>query len=185
MGMKIRGAVGVIIVTLLPLMFIFLLLRDGWFCDVDFVKEVSPVDIFNVFVTAVVAIWLGRYVTKKLTEQRFIKEFLIADISKIESGLDALKQLTSMDQVEVYAIFQSLRTIQTQIDILQKTTRAAELDSSEVEKLTGQYRRIYVITTDADGDTVNIVNKREEINTHYHNFIISLREIICQINKHS
>ena len=57
--------------------FIYHLCIMKWFCSIQYTNEISPVEIINLFSTAIIAIWLGLSISKRLTEQRFIKEFLI------------------------------------------------------------------------------------------------------------
>ena len=165
--------------------FIVDLLCNKWHCNIEYTNSVSLIEIINIAVTVSVTIWLGWYVTKKLAEQRFIKEFLIADIYKIEESLTALERLTLAGKLEVETVFQNLHFLRAKIDILQKTTEIAEIETSEISNLLALHIQIHAKTTNADGNEIDIASQKTEISELCKKFVLSLREIVCYINRHS
>ncbi len=174
-----------IVGILLLVSFVVFLLYSKWLCRVKLTESISPIEVINVFLTAFIAVWLGRYVTKRLTEQRFIKEFVIADIYKIEESLTALERLTLADKLDIETIFQSLQILRSKIEILQKTTEIAGIENSEINNLKVLHTNIFNATTNSDGNEVDIASNKNEIQVLYQKFILSLRRIICHINKQS
>lgn len=166
-------------------LFVKYLFCSNWFSEINLDHSISPLDLFNITITAFIAIWLGRYVTRKITEQRFIKEFVIADIYKIENLLDSIDKLTRSEQLEIETIFTELSVLRNKIDIVQRTAVITEINNPAIENLTVLHSRLFNLATDADGDLVNLRQKKTEIDSLVRDFIISLREIICKINKSS
>jgi hypothetical protein len=163
--------------------FIATLLCNKWHCSIKFTSEVSPVEIVNIFITAIIAIWLGMHVTKKLSEQRFLKEFIIADIYKIEESLDALERLTITDRLDIGTIFQAVQILRMKIEILEKTSNIFDMGNPDIKNLSILHTEIYTAATDVDGEDVDIALKRDEIQELCSKFILLLRKIVHHINK--
>jgi hypothetical protein len=47
---------------------------------VKLTNEVNPMDLFSAVFSALAAIWLGWYITRKLSAQKFEEEYIIADM---------------------------------------------------------------------------------------------------------
>ena len=66
------------------------IVREDWFASLDADTNLNPVEPMGIIVSAALTIWIGWYITKKLTEQRFEKEYLIKDLATIEQKVDEL-----------------------------------------------------------------------------------------------
>ena len=82
-----------LIALVLIIIFVSSLFSIDWFNNIEYDKNISPFDVFNLIVSSIVAIGLGYYITKKLTEERFMKEYLIADIEKVEAELENFESI--------------------------------------------------------------------------------------------
>lgn len=157
------------------------LCQKQWFCNIQYSTEISPVDIVNIAMTAIIAIWLGVYVTRKISEQRFIKEFIISDIYRIEESLTSIGLLLKNNNDDLSVLFDNLHILRTKIDVLDKTSKFANIHGLPIEKLLTEHGQLYVESTDVDGDLVDI-EKKILIQNRLNKMTLLLREIICIIN---
>ena len=182
---KITLIIGTLLIIGLFIGFIIILICRRWYYDVEFITDVSPIEIINIFLTAFIAVWLGRYVTRRMAEQRFVKESIIADVYKIEESLNVIEGLTVADKLDVGMIFQRLQILRMKIRTLKKTSELAEISSPEIAKLDTLHTRIYIVATSADGEEVDIASRKDEIQMLLSRFTVVLRTIVYHINKRS
>lgn len=78
----------IVIVALLTILS-YGLLRTKW----SYNYVVEPIDVINIVVTLLVSIFIAWYVTKRLSEERFDKELVIADLRDIESCMKKTLEL--------------------------------------------------------------------------------------------
>ncbi len=71
----------------LTLAFVLYLLCGEWFCKINLDTSILPVDIVIFLLSSALTLYLGYYITKKLTEQRAEKDLLIKDLVRIEASI--------------------------------------------------------------------------------------------------
>ena len=150
-----------------------------WFSTFRFSKEVDPLDVLNVFVSVLIAVGLGYYITKKLTEQRFLKEFVIKDIYRIEERFESFEKLVSTNDAKIESIFAELHDLKQRIKRFEQTTKLTSLSCNEVENLNKCHTQLYKISTEK---TILPVDSRNKLQQICDDFIVCLRKIVCTIN---
>lgn len=169
-------------------LFIFIFVRslycNFWFANIKYDQVVAPLNVLNLIVSAGIALWLGYYITKKLTEQRFIKEFIITDINKIEEELDNFKSIMSGNNVELETAFVSLNRLNHKIENVDKTAKLIDFSPNEIQEIKLLYYKLYRIATTTDSSTsIQTVNTRYSLEPIYSEFSHSLRTIVFLLNK--
>jgi hypothetical protein len=167
---------------------IFLFVRSlysaNWFNAFTYDLNVSPFDVFNLIISSFVAIGLGYYITKKLTEERFMKEFIIGDIAKVEMELENIESILSAQNVELSTIFNALNKLSHKIERIENTAKLINFESNEIKKLKSLYFQIFEIATNTDNSTrVNTIISNIQLEPVYNDFSISLRKMVYMVNK--
>ena len=177
----------IIIIGILILIFLFfrLLYWHSWFSTITVSHELVPLDVFNLITTSIITIFLAWYITKKLTEQRYEKEFVIGDLKNIEEQINYIERITSdIQSIQLQPILDLFTKLQTHIERFNKTIEILQIPCSESNKLNSYYYSLYKKATDVDGLQLDIDSvKRNEIHKVCTNFVITTRSIICTINK--
>jgi uncharacterized protein YdcH (DUF465 family) len=178
----------IVLFVLLIGVIIFLFVRSlycaNWFNSFTYDLDVSPFDVFNLIISSLVAISLGYYITKKLTEERFMKEFIIGDIAKVELELENIESILSANNVELSTIFNALNKLSHKIERIENTAKLIEFKSDEIKNLKLLYFQIFKIATNTDNSTrVNTIISNIELEPVYNDFSISLRKMVYMVNK--
>jgi len=179
----------VCILSLLILITFFFFIRflhcHAWLSNVTITKEIDPLDVFTLIISSAITIFLAWYITKKLSEQRYEKEFIITDLKTIEDQINYIERLVQDSQIiqlqQLLDIFNKLRS---NIDRFLKTIEIFEISCSESTKLNTLYNTLYKTVTDIDGIQLemNEIN-RSKIHITCSNLVITTRKIIYTINK--
>ncbi len=175
-----------LIIPLLVIIDVFsrFLYKKSWFSTVQLAKEVDPVSIFSIVVSAFVAIWLGWYITRKLSAQRFQKEYLISDIKKIEEQILSIEDKMQVSNIELQTVLELLNKFKVYIDRFSSTITIFQVSSINASKLCNNFNKLYSATTDTEGDCFEIDESiRIEINEICSSIIIETRKMIYTINK--
>lgn len=161
------------------------LYEESWFSSTTFAKELNPFDIITLIVTTIVTLWLGWYVSKKLTEQRYQKEYIITDLKKIEEEINYIERVMESTTLDLQTLLGVLNKLKIYIDRFSKTIDVFQISSIDSKELNKYYTKLFIKSTDLDGDKLDLdeVN-RNEINQVSAEFIIVIREMIFTINKH-
>lgn len=159
------------------------LYEKSWFSSVKLSNEVDPIDIFSIIASSIVAIWLGLYITRKLSAQRFQKEYLISDIKKIEEEVSFIEGKMQESNIELQTIIELLNKFKLYIDRFSSTIRIFQVTSINSCELNYNYNRLYSTTTNTEGDLFIIDETvRIEINVICSSIIESTRQMIYIIN---
>lgn len=160
------------------------LYAQSWLSNVVLSKEVDPIALLSIVISAVVAIWLGWYITKKLSAQRFEKEYLISDIKHIEEEIGFIERKMQVSNIELQTILELLNKFKLYIDRFSKTIDTFQVTSINSRKLFENYNRLYSKTTNTEGDLFNIdTSVRLEINNIFSSIIAETRQMIFMINR--
>ena len=168
--------------------FIFLFVRslycDDWFNSFEYDKNISPFDIFNLIITTIMAISLGYYITKKLTEERFMKEYIISDIAKIETELENIESVLNANNVDLSTVFNVLNKLSHKIERIENTAKLIDFKSDELNKLRLlSYSLFEIATTTDDSNKINTLQANIKLEPIYNDFSKSLRKMVYNVNK--
>lgn len=160
------------------------LYEKTWFSSVVLSNEVDPTDIFSSVISTSCAIWLGWYITRKLSAQRFEKEYIITDIKKIEEELFSLEKQMKVSSMELQTVLEILNNFNIYIDRFSKTLDIFEVKSISPTNLSNTFMKLYVRTTNVEGTQLNIDQTLTiEIRTICSVILMETRRMICTINK--
>jgi hypothetical protein len=174
-------ALGAILLVVAAMLFFFMraMYCQSWFSTVTFSKEIAPLDVLNIFVSGAIAVWLGYYITKKLTEQRFLKELIIKDIYRMEEQIESFERLIKVNNIAVAPIFNELNDLKHKIERFERTVKLTPLSCNEVKGSNACHKKLYEISTENTILPLNCTNELEKI---CDDFVICLRKIVCTIN---
>ncbi|MDR1730058.1 MAG: hypothetical protein LBR52_05285 [Prevotellaceae bacterium] len=159
--------------------FIRALYCQCWFSSIIFSQEILPLDALNIFVSGVIAVWLGWYITRKLTEQRFLKEFIIKDICRIEEQIESFEKLINTNNATLQSIFAELNDLKHKIERFDRTTKLTLFSCNDVNYLNIYHTKLYKIST----EEINLpADSRNELQSICDDFVVCLRKIVCKIN---
>ncbi len=183
MGNKIVTAIALVVSFVLLNIFSRFLYSQAWFSTTTLSKEVNPFDIITLVITSLLTIWLGWYVSKKITEQRYKKEYLINDLKEIEEELKFIEKSMQVSNIELQSLISFLNKLETCIHRFCKTIEIFQISSFDASSLNLQYKNLFERTTNLDGNLLVLdeVN-RNEINKVCADFVIEVRSMIFKIN---
>jgi len=185
MGKKIMFICFAVISLILIDVFSRFLYDQSWFGSTTLANEVDPFDIINLIVTLIATIWLGWYVSKKLTEKRFEKEYIITDLKQIEEEISYIEKNVESSRLELDTVLNMLNKLSAHIERFSKTIQIFKISAINVIKLKKNYQELYEKTTNVEGNFLQIdTENRNEINQICTDFVITAREMIYTINKH-
>lgn len=186
MGKKVIIGLLSFVLIIVLFFFISLLYCQSWFSTVTLSKELVPLDVFNLLFTSGITVFLAWYITKKLTEQRYEKEFVIGDLKNIEEQINYIEKLTSdIQSIQLQPLLDLLTKLQTHIERFNKTIDILKMPCNDSKKLNIYYTSLFKKATDVDGLQLDLDSvKRNEIHKVCNNFVVTTRSIICAINKH-
>ena len=167
------------VVAIILFFFIRTMYCQCWFSTITFSKEVAPLDILNIFVSGAIAIWLGYYITKKLTEQRFLKEFIIKDIYRIEEQIESFERLVHSNNAELKSIFNELNDLKHKIARFERTVKLTPFPCNDVKELNTCHTQLFRISTQ---ESILPVDSQNQLQKICDDFVVCLRKIICSIN---
>ncbi len=145
----------VLIVTVVALLVVFFrsLYCERWLCSIKYSKEISPLDIINIIVTSSVAIYLGHYITKKLSAERYEKEFIIDDLRLIESNIgDIYTYFRGSSSKDVSEVGEKIEILEKSVERLKTTLSVFNYDIS-VSSIEDKLKKLYAEGTNFDGNT--------------------------------
>ena len=184
MGQKIKFGLIVIILILIDIFSRFLY-AQSWFSSSTFKKELDPFIIFSLIVTTLLTLWLGWYVSKKFTEQRYEKEFIITDLKQIEEEIKYLERNLLSSSLDIQNVLGMLIKLKIYIDRFSMTIEIFKISTlAEVKVLDDNYKKLYKKTTDIDGNILILDSHlRNEISQVCSKLIGGTRQMIFKINK--
>jgi hypothetical protein len=169
------------LLALFVFIFLFSTIRtmycQQWFNSFIFSKEINPLDIFNLIISSAVTVWLGWYISKKLTEQRFLKEFIIKDICKIEEQIDFFEVLIRTNNADLSPIFNELNILKHRIERFEKISKLTNFWCNNINDLNNYHTKLFKIST--EDMKLSATDEAQKI---CDNLVIVLRKIVCNIN---
>ncbi len=161
------------------------LYAQSWFSTTTFSKELDPFDILSLIVTTIVTFWFGWYISKKLTEQRYQKEYVINDLKQIEEELCYIERSMQSSNIDLENLLDNLNKLNTYIKRFCKTVEIFKISTIDVKNLNKFYNLLYSKTTNVESSQLVLdATNRNEINQVCADFVIETRGMIFTINKH-
>lgn len=185
MGKKIIIGLLLFIALILINIFSRFLYAQSWFSSSSFKKELDPFAIISLIVTTLVTLWLAWYVSKKVTEQRYEKEFFISDLKQIEEEIKFLERSLISSSIDLQSLLCILIKLKIYIDRFSNTAEIFKITAVlKVQTLDNYYTKLYKITTDLEGNQLLLEDpNRIAINQVCTKLIIETRGMIFKINK--
>jgi hypothetical protein len=181
---KISIVLFILIVAAIIFMFVRSLYCIDWFNTFKYDNNVSPFDVFNLIISSLIAIGLGYYITKKLTEERFMKEYLITDIEKVENELDNFESILNANNVDLQTVFNALNRLSHKIERIENTARLIDFSINELHNLKQLNFRLFLIATATDQtNVINTSQTNSQLEPVYNEISICLKRIVYHINK--
>lgn len=159
------------------------IVREDWFASLDADTNLNPVEPIGIIVSAALTIWIGWYITKKLTEQRFEKEYLIKDLATIEQKVDELSS-TFQNSAEIDLTYISAKNAEIQLAYSRLENTFKLTDSEYSSNLSDSITNLFKCTTNFDESPVKI--EKVDLNAIYaqcDKVILDARDLILKINK--
>ena len=174
----------------LPIIFLFFLFFrqlycQSWLSNATISMEIVPLDVFSLILTSGLTFYLAWYITKKLSEQRYEKEFVIGDLKLIEEEVNYIERITNdTNNIEIQSLINFFNKLNNHIERFNNTTEILKIQCKDSHKLTKYSSSLYKKTTDIDGLTLDLDdNKKNEIRKTCNKFVLTTRRMICEINK--
>ncbi len=167
-------AVCLIVIVALLTILSYGLLQTKWVYN----YVVEPIDVINIVVTLLVSIFIAWYVTKRLSEERFDKELVIADLRDIESCMKKTLELyeRSNNNNEILIHLNQLHIL------IQRFQRTIDIGGMDMRALQNAFWRLFAAATDYDSgndtDSIDIPS----VQRYGDDLIIEVRRIIRVIN---
>ena len=186
MGKKVGFSIALILGLILVDVFARFIYSQSWYGDTKLSKEVDPFDIITLVVTTVVTLWLGWYVAKKVTEQRYQKEYIISDLKQIEEEIKMVERsIENSKEVELQVGIALSSKLKRFIDRFSMTVEVFKITTINVELLNQNHKRLYIKFTNLEGDKLILdETNRNEIHHIFSDLIMTTRKMIFNINSY-
>lgn len=182
---KIGILISIFTAFILLNLFTRFLYSQSWFGTTTFSKELNPFDIISLIVSSIVTIWLGWYVSKKLTEQRYQKEYIINDLKQIEEEISFIEKNIMFSSTDLQTQLDILNRLNNYIDKFSKTIQIFQIKYLDITELLNNYTILYKKTTNLESTQLSMDDAiRYEINKVCNDFIVETRKLIFKINTH-
>ena len=186
MECKIKGHCLFWCVLVAALVFVLMLLyQSTWFSKIRVDYGFVPVDAIGILVSAAVTVWVGFTIAKKLTENRFEKDYLISDLNKMEAIVSDMEKLyknsTFVDLSHITSMNVELKSI---VNRFTETVKLMDNDQSKYKDLKYLSDKVYWKTTNVDGQYAEVENiNLPELDTAFNDFILEVRKQIIAVNQ--
>ena len=171
------------LLLLLAVCIVVFMYNESWFTLLTAETSLNPIEPLGIIISAVLTIWIGWYITKKLTEQRFEKEYLIKDLATIEQKVDELSS-TFQNSAEIDLTYISAKNAEIQLAYSRLENTFKLTDSEYSSNLSDSITNLFKCTTNFDESPVKI--EKVDLNAIYaqcDKVILDARDLILKINK--
>lgn len=162
-----------------------LLYQSTWFSKISVDYGFVPVDAIGILVSAAVTVWVGFNIAKKLTEDRFEKDYLISDLNKMEAIVSDMEKLYKNSTfVDLSNISEKNTELQSIVKRFTDTVKLMDDDQSKYANLKYLSDKVYWKTTNMDGQYVEVKSiNLPELDTAFSDFILEVRKQIIAVNQ--
>jgi len=181
---KIVWFIAFIIVSIPLNIFCRFLYNQTWLGKYTFEDKLNLVDIVTLIISSGLTIWLGIYIAKKISEQRYQKEYIINDLKSIEEETGYIqKELINTPTVDITRLLDYTNRLHSSIDKFKKTLEIFETKCHPDNDLMVKFRTFYSHVTNISGSSLNLNNSVvAQINADCNDLILTTRKIIKEIN---
>jgi hypothetical protein len=160
------------------------LLVYSWLDNATIDYTIVPVDVISIILSSALTIWVGWYIAKKLTEQRFEKDFLIKDLTQIENEVHEIESVFNVSgNIDLSYIASKNNNVQLMQERLSKTLELMKISDLSIEKLYQKTGEMYQATTNFESPIVAVSDiDIQFINVKCNSVIIEARNLIILIN---
>lgn len=175
--------VSVLFFTILYLFVKFLYVMS-WLNNLKIDYTITPINVISLIFSSVLTIWIGWYISKRLTEQRFEKEFLIRDLNSIETEIHYIESVfNSSTQVDISFVASKGNNIQLLKERFSATLKLMKISSFDDKKLNEKTNALFTQTTNFDSPQILTSDiDIQLINQKCSDVILETRNLIIQIN---
>lgn len=158
------------------------------FCGVIFISEidysVNAFDFISLIITSLLTILVAWYITKKLTEQRFEKDFLINDLNSIEEIVHSIEDiLESSSSLNITYMASKINSIFMLKNRMKDAIEQTSLSGTDVSQLENSINDLFTSATNFDAQDIPISDVDiPQIQQHCSNLIRETRNLIIKIN---
>ena len=164
-------------------LFVVYLVSTKWFCSIVLSKDVVPLDLVALLLTSFVTIFLGYYITKKLTESRVEKDSLIQDLNRIESNMYTIQDMLKYDTISIEQITNELNLMALSIKRFKQTLLIIGEKGVQTNSLEDHFFELYTLATNFDGNSQKVQDMPEgRILQYCDEVLIATRTLIHQVN---
>lgn len=171
------------LLLLLAVCIVVFMYNESWFTLLTAETSLNPIEPLGIIISAVLTIWIGWYITKKLTEQRFEKEYLIKDLALIEQKVNDLNDLfQTSSEVDLTYVAAKNSEIQGVYSRLEETLKIANIENKS--ELSNSIKNLYQCTTNFISPTIKVNDvDLATISAKCDKVILNTRSMIFKINK--
>lgn len=166
--------------------FICFLAINAWVQNVQIDYKLVPIDVFSLFVSSAITIWVGYYVVKKLSEQRFEKELLINDLRLIEQEIQQVESIfETSSTIDLTLISSKMNTIKHLIERFTYTVRLSDSNiDNQIPSINDAFFGLYRVSTNFDSESISRENVNFSLITYHTNrLILKVRKLTISLNK--
>lgn len=185
MGKRIGIAIVLILLVFFSNLLCQIVYNKTWIGSASTSIEINPFDPINLLFTSIITIWLGIYIGKRLTEQRYEKEYLISDLRDIEQQVCFIENSTTQSaKVEIQTVLDLLNKLRITLERFAQTLDIFKIQSVDVQALNNHYLLLYRIATNLDGSyLVWDDENKNEMQKICSDLVVTSRNMIFTINK--
>ena len=155
MGKKCKRLLVCAILFLLLLILVFNMLSKDWFCNVEFSKTIDPISILEIIISSSIAIYLGRTIAKKLSEERFDKEYIIRDLTTLDETLSKFVQyIQRSNSLDINTCSDMIEDIRIGISKYKSSLDIFGITSIDVQTIDHLFLTLYKQGTSQVGQTI-------------------------------
>jgi|TARA_B110000238_G_C15905612_1_gene343955 hypothetical protein len=158
------------------------LFQQNWFNKVELKYEMGVFEISALILSSVITIYLGLYITKRLTEKRYEKELLLSDLININKAVEEMeKTLEEQNTVPLQFILDLSGRISKDLTKFIDSSRIFEtnINNTEIESF---YQSLYGKVTDIDGTETPIDFLGPSLLNEFKDFYSSIKKTIHRVN---
>lgn len=177
------------IIVLLVICSSFLLIHFiRLFCGFIFISEidysVNAFEYVSLILSSFLTLSVAWYITKRITEQRFEKDFLINDLKSIEDIVHNIENiLETSSSINITYIASRINSIFMLKDRMKEAIELTSLSKMDITPLENSINDLFTSATDFDAQDVPISEVDiPEIQQRCSNLIKETRNLIIEIN---
>lgn len=156
LGKNIVKILLILLIIIVVDILIRLLIQQNWFSKFQFSYELNPSILFSSFLTAIVTLFAAWYISKKIKEQRFEKDFLLKDLIDIEQDICRIQTLITPGSIDSQEFIDILNNIQRITKRFKHTLNACGRENSGLTSLNAKYKVLYTKLTNTDSDYLDV-----------------------------